>query len=270
MKLVELDIVANGIRLHVYRTGNSKPPLVFAHGITDNGLCFTPIAEPLSNEFEIILFDSRNHGKSESPAGKTTLVDRAMDLAGLVDALQLQRPGLIGHSLGAVTAGLTAGLYPSLPGCIVLEDPPPFELFAPREENSSSNPKTWLQMADLNKKKTVEELMDFCRCENPAWPESELLHWAESKQQLSLAVFDEEQIGVEQGNKLFSKITCPTLILTADADRGALYPPQAADTLAAGLPVARHVHLPGAGHSIRREQPAAYLKAVDGFLKEFL
>lgn len=270
MNLVELDVVANGVRLHVYRTGSRKPPLVFAHGITDNGLCFTPIAESLSKDFEIILFDSRNHGKSESPAARTTLLDRAMDLAGLVDVLQLQRPGLIGHSLGAVTAGLVAGLYPSLPGCVVLEDPPPFELFAPLEENSSSNPRAWLQMAALNKKKSIEELMDLCRRENPAWLETELLHWAESKQQLSLAVFDEEQIGVEQGNKLFSQITCPTLILTADADRGALYPPQAADTLAAGLPVARHVHIPGAGHSIRREQPAAFLKAVDGFLKEFL
>jgi pimeloyl-ACP methyl ester carboxylesterase len=163
---------------------------------------------------------------------------------------------------------LLAGLYPSLPACIVLEDPPPFELFA-HDDNSPSN-RSWLQMAALNKKKSLDELVELSRKESPAWPVAERLPWAQSKQQVNLAVFDEEFIDVERGKQLFSQITCPTLILTADADRGALYPPQAADALAAALPAGRHVHIPGAGHSIRRDQPAAFLKAVDGFLKDVL
>ena len=35
----------NGIRLHYTRTGGAKPPLVLAHGITDDGLCWSPVAE---------------------------------------------------------------------------------------------------------------------------------------------------------------------------------------------------------------------------------
>jgi pimeloyl-ACP methyl ester carboxylesterase len=270
MDLFEHDIVANGIRLHVYRTKTGRSPLVFVHGITDNGLCFLPIAEQLSDAFEIILFDSRNHGKSEAPAGRTTLLDRARDLMGLVNVLHLEKPGLIGHSLGAVTVGLLAGSYPDLPGCIVLEDPPPFELFTARQEQDSSGRPKWLQMAEANKQKSLDELMDLCRRDNPAWPEAEWLPWAQSKQQVDLAAFDEERIDPKDGNQLFRRITCPTLLLTADAERGALYPEQAADAFVAALPVGRHVHIPKAGHSIRREQPAAFLRTVDAFLKEFL
>ncbi len=270
MNLIEQDVFTNGIRQHVYRTETGKQPLVFAHGIADNGLCFLPIAERLSGEFEIILFDSRNHGKSEAPATRTTTVDRAMDLAGLVETLHLQKPGLIGHSMGAMTVGLLAGLYPDMPGCIVMEDPPPFELFASRDEKSQADRMLWMQFAASNKQKSIEELMQLCQKENPSWPEGEWQPWAQGKKQLNLAVFEEENGDVERGNLLFSQITCPTLILTADADRGALYPPKAADALAAALPAGRHMHIPGAGHNIRREQPAAFSKAVDGFLKDSL
>ena len=34
----------NGIKLHFWRTGGSKSPLVLSHGITDNGLCWTRAA----------------------------------------------------------------------------------------------------------------------------------------------------------------------------------------------------------------------------------
>lgn len=33
------DVNVNGIKIHYHRTGGAKPPLVLAHGITDNGLC---------------------------------------------------------------------------------------------------------------------------------------------------------------------------------------------------------------------------------------
>ena len=34
----------NGIRLHYTRTGGPNPPLVLAHGVTDNGLCWSPFS----------------------------------------------------------------------------------------------------------------------------------------------------------------------------------------------------------------------------------
>lgn len=267
MKLVESDIVVNGIKLHLYRTNTNKPPLVFAHGMTDNGVCFWPIAKQFADAYEIILYDSRNHGQSDA-ADSITLLDRAHDLASLIEALELQKPKLVGHSLGAVTVALFAGLYPDLPGCIVLEDPPPFELMAANDEQAEASHKMWRAQAAENKQKSVEALIELSRQENPSWPEAERQPWAQSKQQVSLNVFDEGQIDAAMANETASKISCPTLIITTDLEKGAIYPPPAAEALVAKLPNAKHVNILGAGHNIRREQPAAFLEAVRNFLED--
>ena len=61
------DVEANGIRLHYTRTGGTKPPLVLAHGLTDDGLCWTPVAEALEAEYDVIMVDARGHGQSDAP-----------------------------------------------------------------------------------------------------------------------------------------------------------------------------------------------------------
>jgi N-formylmaleamate deformylase len=265
MKLFESDVNATDTKLHIYRTNTDKLPLVFAHGMSDNGLCFWPFAEQLASDYEIILYDSRNHGQSDA-AAEMTLIDRAHDLAGLVEALELQKPGLVGHSLGAVTVALFAGLYPDMPGCIVLEDPPPFRELASDDDSAKLGMAMWRASAAENKEKTVEELVEMNREECPTWPEAERIPWAQSKQQFNLNAFDEERIDAISGNEIVSQITCPALIITADLDRHSIYPPQTADELVARLPNFTHVNIPGAGHNIRREQPQAYLTAVREFL----
>jgi N-formylmaleamate deformylase len=58
------DVTANGIRLHYTRTGGDKPPLVLAHGVTDDGLCWTPVAAALAPDYDVIMVDARGHGRS--------------------------------------------------------------------------------------------------------------------------------------------------------------------------------------------------------------
>jgi lipase len=62
------------------------------------------------------------------------------------------------------------------------------------------------------------------------------------------------------------RITCPTLLITADTERGAIVSAESAARLTALVPQTKVVHIPGAGHNIRREQQAAFLSAVRGFL----
>jgi pimeloyl-ACP methyl ester carboxylesterase len=172
--------------------------------------------------------------------------------------------------MGAVTVALFAGLYPDVPGRIVLEDPPPFERLASPDDQSLAARKVWSDIAAANKNKSLQELVEISRRENPSWPEAERLPWAQSKQQISLTIFDEGRVDPGTDKQIVSRIICPVLILTADLDKHAIFPPAEAEKLAASLPFARHVNIPGAGHNIRREQPEAYLKAVRGFLKESL
>src|SRR3712207_1489803 len=98
------DIEANGIRLHYTRTGGAKPALVLAHGFSDDGLCWTPVADVLAQDYDVIMVDARGHGRSAAPEQGYTSIDHANDLAGLIAALGLDRPAVLGHSMGAASA----------------------------------------------------------------------------------------------------------------------------------------------------------------------
>src|SRR3954451_3929160 len=49
------EVATNGITLHYTRTGGDKPPLVLAHGFSDDGLCWTPVAEALEADYDIVM-----------------------------------------------------------------------------------------------------------------------------------------------------------------------------------------------------------------------
>src|SRR5947209_20441227 len=106
------EIGANGIRIHYYRTGGQKPPAVLAHGATDDGLCWTRLARVLESEYDVIMPDARGHGLSEAPETGYTSEDRAADIAGLIEALRLDKPAIGGHSMGGSTAFYVAANYP--------------------------------------------------------------------------------------------------------------------------------------------------------------
>jgi len=59
-------VETNGIRLHFTRTGGDKPPIVLAHGVTDAGPCWSPVAEALTPEYDTIKVDTRGHGYSDA------------------------------------------------------------------------------------------------------------------------------------------------------------------------------------------------------------
>ena len=64
----EGNVTANGVKIHYYRTGNGdegKPAMLMLHGITDNGLCWSRVANDLQDRYDIIMTDARGHGKSE-------------------------------------------------------------------------------------------------------------------------------------------------------------------------------------------------------------
>jgi N-formylmaleamate deformylase len=120
------EVIANGIKIHYWRTGGEGPPVVFSHGITDNGLCWTRLARALEDVYDVIMPDARGHGFSDAPDEGYAPGDQAADLAGLIQALGLikPRPVLIGHSMGAATTAAAAADYPELVRCAILEDPP--------------------------------------------------------------------------------------------------------------------------------------------------
>ena len=123
--------MANGIRLHYWRTGGAdKTPLVLAHGSSDDGLCWTNLAKELQDGYDIIMFDARGHGLSDPPTASDPQDVQVEDLAGLIKELKLTKPILMGHSMGSASVAQFATKYPDVARAVILEDRAPFRLNA--------------------------------------------------------------------------------------------------------------------------------------------
>jgi pimeloyl-ACP methyl ester carboxylesterase len=105
-------LLRNGINIHYQRVGEG-PDLVMLHGLTGNlAVWHLKIVGLLRDHFRILTYDMRGHGYSDVPASGYTAGDMAEDLLGLLDALEIQRPFIVGHSYGADTALYFALKYP--------------------------------------------------------------------------------------------------------------------------------------------------------------
>jgi pimeloyl-ACP methyl ester carboxylesterase len=264
-------IEANGLKLHYTRTGGAKHPLLLLHGVTDDGLCWTPIAEALQAEYDVIMLDARGHGRSQAPEQGYGPAAQAEDLAAVIAALGLRRPLVLGHSMGAATTLAFAGSYPEVPAAIVLEDPPMWWLASSPEAEAAAperqaGMRAWIEGL---RRKTREELIAEQRAAAPAWPEAELGPWADSKLRFSLnilSVFSPANAAGVDWATIAPRVACPALLVTADPALGGATTPDGAAALKELVPQLQVAHIPAAGHNIRRDQPARFLEVVRAFL----
>ncbi len=115
-------IIAGDLTFHCVQWGNKGQPVVCVHGITANAYCFQALADGLANEHQIIAYDLRGRGDSDKPESGYSVPIHAADLAALIDELRLERPVIIGHSLGAYIALYFAAHYPEKLSKLVLID----------------------------------------------------------------------------------------------------------------------------------------------------
>jgi len=257
----EGDVTLAGVRLHYPRTGGTKPPLVLAHGVTDDGSCWTPVAENLAPDYDVIMVDARGHGFSDAPETGYDLATLAADLHGVITALGLQQPLILGHSMGAITALALAGLYPAVPQAILLEDPPPW-WFPAQAAPDLSGMRAWFLGL---KHQTRDELIHAQRTATPHWSEAELDPWADSKLRVKAQAVHFFEPGVSDSvswPECLPRITCPVLLITADPSLGAIVTPEAAQSLQTFIPHLHIASIAGAGHCIHRDQFAAYMNLL--------
>jgi pimeloyl-ACP methyl ester carboxylesterase len=236
---------------------------VLAHGFSDAGLCWTPMAQELERDYELIMVDARGHGHSEAPESGYTVPDLARDLRGVIAALGLRRPAVMGHSMGGGTTLALAGMFPEVPGAIILEDAAALDApDFPRWQGDTSPAQSML--ARLRGKTRAELLAE--QHASMGWPDSELEPWADAKLQFNPRAAQFHPTEGLSWQALLPRITCPALLITADLDRGAIVDQQHIDRMRQQMPQLQVAHIPGAGHSVRREQPERFLAAIRPFL----
>jgi pimeloyl-ACP methyl ester carboxylesterase len=97
-------VQANGQELY-YELHGQGPPLILVMGIGYDSSLWTLAQVPaLSTQFQVILVDNRDAGRSSKARHPYSIADMADDLAGLLDALGIQRSHLLGLSMGGMIA----------------------------------------------------------------------------------------------------------------------------------------------------------------------
>ncbi|MCX4870682.1 MULTISPECIES: alpha/beta fold hydrolase [unclassified Streptomyces] len=118
-------VVRDGVRLVCRDWGGLGQPIVLLHGLAGHAGEWDVLAQSLSSRYRVVAVDQRGHGASERLPQDVSRAAYVADVIAVVDQLALQRPVLVGQSLGGHTAMLTAAAHPGLVRALVLVEAGP-------------------------------------------------------------------------------------------------------------------------------------------------
>jgi pimeloyl-ACP methyl ester carboxylesterase len=117
------DIAANGTTIHV-RFGGKGPAVLLLHGYGETGDMWVPLAVDLVRDHTVIVPDLRGLGLSAKPEGGFDKKNQAGDVAGVLDALAVQRVMLVTHDIGNMVGFAFAAIHRERVTRFVLIDAP--------------------------------------------------------------------------------------------------------------------------------------------------
>ena len=240
-------------------------PLVLLHGIGSSAESWRGQLTGLADLRRVVAWDAPGYGASTALAAtRPNAADYADRLALLLDALELERIALLGHSLGALIACAFAASRPSRVERMILADAAPGDRADPA---APLPPRAQSRLDDLAALGPAE----FARRRAPrllsatATP-SHVDRVQETMARMDPAGYRQAVAMLAQGDLRADAraIKVPTLVLCGSEDT--VTPPDDSRTLAATIENARYVELSGAGHASYIERPGAFTTAVREFL----
>ncbi|MCG3141884.1 MAG: 2-succinyl-6-hydroxy-2,4-cyclohexadiene-1-carboxylate synthase [Anaerolineae bacterium] len=262
------DFYRDNVKLHCHTQG-SGAPLVLLHGITDNGLCWGRTADALAQTYTVYALDLRGHGESDAPPSGYSYADNAADIVELLRVRGAANAIVLGHSYGGRIGMTLAAQYPQSVSKLILEDPPlqdPPADWAP--DVLDRERWKWFEWLRNLKKYSYAELVAYCRAESPRWSAAECDAWANGKLQASPRLW--ETNGAALGGAwraTMRQISCPTLLVYGDTERGGLIDAAMAREAVGLLKQGEAAYVQDAGHSIHRDECAAFNADVNAFLQ---
>ena len=100
----------NGLNLY-YETHGTGRPMVLLHGGLGSGEMFGPVLPALAADHQVVVVDLQGHGRTADIDRPLDVRLMADDVAALIDHLGLDRPDVVGYSLGGGVALHTAAKY---------------------------------------------------------------------------------------------------------------------------------------------------------------
>jgi pimeloyl-ACP methyl ester carboxylesterase len=112
----------DGVALAYDEAGSGDPPLLFVHGAACNRGFWRPQVRRFASSHRVVTADLRGHGRSDAPVQRYTMRLFADDLAWTCTQLRLEKPVVVGHSLGGMVALDFASGFPDRTRAAVLID----------------------------------------------------------------------------------------------------------------------------------------------------
>jgi esterase len=275
----EHHVALGGMRLHYLDWGSAgRPPgrssVLFLHGGGLTARTWDVVCLALRTSFHCIALDQRGHGDSEwSPGLDYGTAAHVGDLEALIAHLGLDRPVLVGQSMGALNALTYAERHAAALGGLVLVDMTPDVRFdgTKRIFDFVTAP------AELDSvEEFVERAMEFNPQRDPRLLRRSLLYnlrqlpngkwpWTYVGRHKPREGYDALRDHVGHLWALLGTVSCPTLVVRGE--RSDVVAPESAQALAEALPDGESVTVPDAGHTVQGDNPRALAAVLDRFLR---
>jgi pimeloyl-ACP methyl ester carboxylesterase len=271
---------SQGLRLHYSDWGNeTAPPLLLVHGGRDHGRSWDLIARALRPHYHILAPDLRGHGDSDwTRGGSYALTEYVYDLSRLARSIAAREVTIVGHSMGGMVALIYAGTFPDQVSKLVVLDGvtvTPSEKKSPAHERIArwAGQLDTLEEREPRRYRTIEEAAAQMRAHNPRLSDElvqnlatfgarrnadDTYSWKFDPYQRARAP---HRLSPEDHVALWSRITCPTLLL--HAEESFLQSPAG---VADYFKQAQAETISGVGHWLHHEKPDEVLGAIRTFL----
>ncbi|QHO75293.1 alpha/beta hydrolase [Bradyrhizobium sp. CCBAU 051011] len=270
---------SQGLQLHYVDWGNeAAPPLILVHGGLDHCRNWDAIARELQPHFHIMAPDLRGHGDSQWAKGSSySLTDNVYDLTRLMRFAGLQDAAIVGHSMGGMVALAYAGTYPEkvsrlgiLDGAFLSGSQPSpiheqmarwigqLDRIAEHQESTFRNIEEAAQRLSTRNKRLTPALALHLASHGVRKGTDGLYRWKFDHYQRARAPY---RLSSDEYLALWSRITCPTLLMWGD--ESFLPDPEG---LLAHFKQAEMVKIAGAGHWLHHDR----LEEVLGSLRKLL
>ncbi|QIG43073.1 alpha/beta hydrolase [Nocardioides anomalus] len=254
------DVEVGGLRLSCLRAGGPGPTAVLLHGLLGSAATWAPVTRLLEAELRVVAPDARGHGRSSAPTTGYRYEDLAGDVVGLLDALHLDRPVLVGHSMGGLTALLAATrLGPRLRGLVLVD---PTFLDETRQREVYADDVLGQHLTAVARGEAA--LLDEARSRHPHRSPEVRAAQVRARLDTAPAAFDVLRPPNPPYDELVAALDVPTLLVVGDAP---VVTPDVAERLVALNPLVHVQEVADAGHGLPFDQPEQLVEAVLTFVR---
>ena len=252
------------------------PTVILLHGGPGfDHSSFKPALSPLADFGQVVYLDHRGQGRSDrSTPDRWTLDHWADDVKAFCDALEIERPVVMGTSFGGFVAMAYATRHPEHPGKLILSST------AARKRLDRSlarferlgGPHAREVAEEFWSHPTDESRAEYVRVCVPLY--NRRGHFLQDQDRLRRTVFNFQLANhfINGENRTYNllpdlgRIRCPTLILAGEDDP--LFPPQDSEDIAGAIPAefVRFERFPNAGHGVYSDDPERALQIIRDFI----